>query len=356
MIPQYEPSFDNTVLSREMSQYLSCGGWITEHTKTRDFEDKLGSFLGMPCSVVSNGTISLCLALMALGVRPGDEVLVPDLTMVATANAVSFIGAIPVFVDVNRLSLCMSYSDCIKKYTPKTKAVIYVTLNGRCGMDYYAIKNFASNNKIALIEDDAQSLGSKYPTGEYVGQLADMASYSFSVPKIITTGQGGCLASNKLDAIRKLRDFGRTSADEYIEFGINAKFTDIQAIVGIEQLRNINERIARKKEIYKEYYCQLKDCVEFIPTDLNVTAPWFVDIYLENRDGLMCYLKKFDIGVRPMYPAISSLPFCQKEPCQVALKYSHLGVWLPSSMTISDDQIIFVCDKIREFIKENGYV
>ena len=358
MILQYEPLIEKDT-SEALKHYVDGGGWLTEHDKTREFEAELKKWIGQGfCSVVSNGTISLSIALLAGGVKPGDEVIVPALTMVATANAVKLIGATPVFADVDECDLCLNFSDMMAKTTPKTKGLIYVTLNGRHSkiMDF---AGYCHDRNMIYVEDDAQSLGSNYYGGKFIGTRADIASFSFSMPKIITTGQGGCLytgISYYADRIKKLRDFGRekSGADKYLEFGINAKFSDLQAVVGLSQIATMKDRIAKKKYIFDLYRDSLMGVpeVEFLDTNLNYVTPWFVDIYVDNRENLINHLKEKGIGSRPIYPSIPrELCYNLDYPFPITEKASARGLWLPSSLTLTGEQIIFVCDQIKEYYK-----
>lgn len=354
MIPQYEPIFDRSSIAEDLKNYALSDGWFTEHKKTKEFEQSIAKFLRIPhCCVVNNGTISLSLALLAAGVVAGDHVLVPDLTMIATANAVQLIGAVPILVDVDS-NLCMDVSSASDRITVNTSAVLYVTLNGRAS-NAEQIKKLASQKGISYIEDDAQSLGSKYLDGSYIGTKANIASFSFSVPKIITTGQGGCLVTNGLNLytnIKKLRDFGRVAggSDLFTCFGINSKFTEMQAVLGLNQMRTIQKRIEIKKKMYKQYFDGLKDIVEFIPTNLEFTIPWFMDIFTDKRDELADHLRSFGIQTRNMYPAIHSLPWIyRKGEYATATRASQRGLWLPSSMNLSDLDLDFIIEKIRKF-------
>jgi perosamine synthetase len=362
MIPQYEPLFNREELKNELSNYVISEGWFTEYKNTEEFENKIKEFLGVKyCSLVNNGTISLSLALLAGDIKPGDEVLVPNLTMIATANAVRLIGAIPVFVDVSPENLCMNLLEANKKISPKTKALIYVTLNGRSEHPL-DIQKFCANNSLFYISDDAQSLGSSYCCGLNVGTFGDIASFSFSMPKIISTGQGGALVTNDDyfgNKIKKLKDFGRISGglDIHEEFGINSKFTELQAILGLNQFKTITERIKRKKEIYSLYFDYLKDIkkIHFITTELYYVTPWFVDIYVEQKKELQEYLNSKEIKTRSIYPPLNTQK-CYLEHYDLSFpisnEFSNKGIWLPSSLTLTNENIEYICNKIKEFYNE----
>ena len=262
-IPQMEPWFDNKE-AKAVYLYLKNGGWITEFKKTEEFEKEISTFTKAKyCIATTNGTISLTLALLACGIKQGDEVIVPDMTMVATPNSVKLTGASVVFSDIEKESLCLSMETIIPHITKKTKAIILVSLNGRYPKDIREITKFCKKNKIWLIEDAAQSLGS-FANKKHIGTYGDIGSFSFSAPKIISTGQGGALITNNkklYERLKKLKDFGRekSGADHYLTMGWNFKFTDIQAVIGLEQMKKLTWRIKRKKEIYKLYEESLKN-------------------------------------------------------------------------------------------------
>lgn len=356
-IDQMHPSFDEK--EREaLNEYMLQGGWVTEFKKTREFEEMIASYTGAKyCSVVSNGTVSLSIALMACGVGVGDEVIVPDYTMVATPNSAELIGAKAVFVDVCKENLCMDYDQMVAAVTEKTKAVILVTINGRFPDNIRQFRDFCDSKGIYLIEDAAQSLGSRCD-GVHLGRYGHIGSFSFSAPKIITTGQGGALITDDeelFQKIKRIRDFGRDigGSDHYLCKGWNFKFTDVQAVIGIEQMKKLETRVTRKKEMGRIYEEGLKELsgVELIPTDLDQTSPWFFDILCDDRNGLIDYLKAKGIGSRPFYPALHAEPAYgySEASFPVTEKLAAKGLWLPSSIDLSDEQIVYITDSIREY-------
>ncbi len=357
---QMEPWFDERE-TRALCDYMKSGGWVTEFRKTREFEQQIAEYVGAGhCSVVNNGTISLTLALIACGVSSGDEVIVPDYTMVASANAVRLAGAEVVFVDVHPDNLCMDFDRMKEAVSPRTKAIILVTINGRYPENLEEFVVFCKEKGIKLIEDAAQSLGS-FKNGRHLGTFGDIGSFSFSSQKVVTTGQGGALVTNDeklIERIRKLRDFGRSEggSDHYLTMGWNFKFTDIQAVIGIEQMKKLPWRAERKKEIYALYKQNLGDVSEvpFIPTDLDNTSPWFIDVLVEGgkREGLIEYLKTKNIGSRPFYPALHSEPvYNLPGRYPVAKRVAKQGLWLPSSSKLTNDQIEYICREIKHFFK-----
>jgi perosamine synthetase len=345
-----------------LNDYMESGGFLTEFRKTEEFENRLADFLGARhCIVVCNGTVSLTLAGMAVGISAGDEVIVPNYTMIASANSMRMLGAKPVFVDVEPNTLCMDIDLVRNAITSKTKAIMLVSANGRYPLaGWSAFEELGKQYGIPIIEDAAQSLGSYYPDGRHIGTAGSIGSISFSMPKIITTGQGGALFTNDDElaiSIRKLKDFGRESGgvDIHPTLGFNFKFTDLQACVGLAQMDQLPDRVERKKEIWRRYKQGLEnlDQVEIFDHNLDHTTPWFIDIKLDNRDELIEHLGPSGIGTRPMYPPISrQLSYQEPGEFPVASEVGRRGLWLPSFVQLSDEQIDLVCSEINKFFSE----
>lgn len=355
-ISQMEPWIGDEE-KQAMIEYLDSGGWLTEFRKTREFEQMIGDYVDSKfVSVVSNGTVSLFIACAALGIGSGDEVIVPDYTMVASPNAVVLAGAKPVFVDIDMANLCMDPELAEEAITERTKAIMLVTINGRYP-DMDKAVALARKHDLFLIEDAAQSLGSRHQ-GKHLGTFGDIGSFSFSVPKIITTGQGGALVTDNeelYEKIRRIKDFGRSRGgiDYYETLGYNFKFTDLQAVIGIEQMRKLDWRVQRKKEMFACYQRHLEDVsdVEFIKTDLEDTSPWFIDILVSDPSDLGEYLKKQGIGTRPFYPPLHSQPpygFTGRYP-NTEYVSAH-GLWLPSSSFLSHEDIGYICNTIKSHL------
>ena len=366
MINQYEPKYGEEE-KKAVFDYLSSGGWLTEFKKTKEFEKMICDFTGAKyCSVVSNGTIAIFLALKAIDIGPGDEVIVPDFTMAATANAVILTGASPVFVEIEEESLCLDLDKVKEAMSENTKAVIHVSLNGKAG-DIEGLRELCKEKNIHLIEDAAQSLGSLH-NGKHLGTFGILGTLSFSMPKIITTGQGGAVITDDEDLykkVKKIKDFGRSKGgiDLHDIVGWNFKFTDIQASIGVEQFKKLEKRIQRKKEMFKLYKKMLKNVkqVEFIETDLENTTPWFMDIFVSQRDELMKYLLEKEIDTRPVYPALhtqkayeGSCLVKKLNSYPITDKMTNKGLWLPSSLTLTNEQIIYICEEIKKFYESNS--
>ena len=208
-IPQMAPWTDEKEADA-VDNYMRSGGWLTQFKATAEMERMLAKFIGVKhCFVVSNGTDSLKIMLAAVGVGPGDEVILPDWTMAATANVIPQLGAIPVFVDVDAATGCVDIDGVEKAITNKTKAIFHVSMNARSN-NIERLAQICKKHQIPLLEDSAQALGS-YHNGQHLGTFGLMGSFSFSAPKIITTGQGGAIVTNDdkiATLVGKLKDFG----------------------------------------------------------------------------------------------------------------------------------------------------
>jgi perosamine synthetase len=306
--------------------------------------------------MMPNGTLSLTIALIACGIGSGDEVIVPDYTMAASANSVKLAGAEVVFADIHPENLCLDFECMQRTVSIRTKAIMLVTINGRYPENLEVFVDFCRKRSLWLIEDAAQSLGS-FKDGKHLGTFGHIGSYSFSAPKVISTGQGGALVTNDetiIKRIRKLRDFGRESSggDHYLTMGWNLKFTDIQAVIGLEQMKKLIWRVKRKKEIYKMYCRYLEDLpgISVIPTNLEDTSPWFIDILVEagRRDEMIEHLRRSRIGSRPFYPALHAQPVYNRSGSYpITESVARRGLWLPSSSNLSNEQIEYICEQVR---------
>ena len=353
---------------KEKKELISVinSGWFTEAAKTRQFEKMFADFVGVKyaCSVTS-GTTALYVGLKALGVGKGDEVIVPDLTFVASPNSVEAVGAKPVLIDIELNSLNLDLKKIKQVITKQTKAIMPVNFNGRT-TNYKILREIAAKNSIKLIEDAAHSLGS-YVDSKHQGTIGDLGVFSFSTPKIITTGQGGMIVTNNKKIYEKciqLKDFGRKIGSkknmlktfEHPTLGYNFKFTEFQAAVGLSQMRKLDKRIKIKKKMFQKYYDELSGItgIEFVKTDLKKITPWMMDILLkskEQRRKLINFLLKNHIEARIFYPPIHRLPIYKDDDkkFQNSSKISDIGLWLPSSTSLSEKEVEFVCSKIKKF-------
>lgn len=348
-----------------ISQYLDSGGWLTEFKKTAEFEKKIAAQVGTShATVVTSGTVALYLALLAAGIGPGDTVIVPNFTMIATPNAVSWTGASVILADINPDNLCV----CLDSIPPNTNAtaMLYVPINGRSG-DMDKIVRWCEKQNILLIEDACQAMGSTWE-GKALGSFGKLGTFSFTPHKIVTTGQGGAVVTDNSalhSKINKLKDFHRTApaTDSHDGIGFNFKFTDLQAVLGIEQIKTIDIRIERKKQIWSWYNSFLNEVDElnFLMTDLNWTAPWFIDPLLPSKDirnGLQQYLKERGIGSRPFYPPVNHQnPYANESTRHFPISedIAYRGLWLPSSMGLEKEDVKNVCLAIKDFFVRGAH-
>jgi len=363
MINQIEPVFGKEEINAGIRYLKSMGSgeaWMTEFQKTRDFEEAIAKFLHVKhCSVVANGTVAITLALASVGIKEGKEIIVPDYTFIASATAGEMLGARIVFCDVEKETLCIDFEDMKKKVTDKTKAIILVSMNARYPSKLKEILDYCDNMGIWVIEDSAQSLGSK-AHGKYLGTFGDIGCFSFSMPKIISTGQGGaCVTNNRelYERMKKIRNFGRETgnSDNFVCKGWNFKTTDIQSVIGIEQLKKLKSRVQKKKEMAMLYSKLLRKIpyIDLIPINFNDTAICSFDILVKDnveRNSLMIHLKIDGIETRPFYPPLHSCPaYGQIGNFPVTKEICSRGLWLPSSVNLTEKQIRHIVSKIREY-------
>lgn len=349
---------------RELVKQVFDDNYINEGNFTTEFENKIAKLVGAKYAVaVTSCTSGMFLSLKGLGIGYGDEVIVPDMTFIATANAVDMAGAIPVLVDINPNDLTISIEAIKKAITPNTKAIIPVHVTGR-GADMEAVLSIAKKHNLVVVEDAAEALASKYKN-KYLGTYGKAGCFSFSPHKTITTGQGGVIVTDdeKLHkTLRMLKDQGRPergSGGDDIHYirGYNFKFTNLQAAVGLGQLNYFNTRIKRMREIYQLYEKELKSIKELsiFPCNIdNDAVPQWTDIAVERRDELVDYLKDRNIDSRKYW-----IPIHQQTPYKLSddefpnsTRLSRQALWLPSAFTLSDNDIRFVCDSIKEFYRK----
>lgn len=351
LLLQSQPSFDEQE-AQACYDYLKDGtNFITEFKQTELLEKMLADFIDVKHVIMTtSGNMALILALMAFDFKPTDEIIVPNYTMIASVNSIQMVGAKPVIVDVDPESFTLNLDIIKAARTKQTRAVMHVSLNNR-HTDLVAIRDYCKENGLILIEDAAQSLGCKIG-GQHFGTFGDVGCFSLSTPKIISTGQGGfCVTNNDALAskLRMIKNFGRRSGgvDIFETFGINMKFTDIQAVIGCVQMQKLPRRIVRLREIYERYYEHLGPALMKPARDKDY-IPWFVDIFCasqEIRDGLAEFLKHHNIQTRPTYPEINKTPMYSTTPTSTPISdsVSACGLFLPTHMALTNCEIDHIC-------------
>jgi len=353
LIMQHRPTFEKEE-AEATYKYMLEDSFITEYKKTEELEGIICSYLNCKhCIMTTSGTCAIILSLLALDLQPGDEIIVPNYTMIATVNAVKMVGLKPVIIDIDKNTFTINLDEIQKNITTKTKGIIHVSLNNRY-TDINKIVEYCQNNNLYLIEDSAQSLGCRI-NGKNLGTFGNIGCFSLSSPKIISTGQGGfCVTNNDIlnKKLRMIKNFGRRESgkDNFEVFGINLKFTDLQAVIGIEQMKKMDYRVNRIREIYNLYYKHLKDVVHMKKPLSNEWIPWFIDIYTDKRSELVQFLKQHKISSRPTYGEINKTKvYYNKEIFPNSNYVSSYGLFLPSYITITDEDILYVCKIINLF-------
>lgn len=352
-----------SISAREVSYSMDAArsGWNTQWNKyIQRFESTFAEYLGVKYALsTSSCTGALHLALTALGIGSGDEVVVPDITWVATANAVVYTGATPVFADVCPLTWCLDPESLQKAITSRTKAIIPVHLYGHpAEMD--KIMAIAQAHNLFVVEDAAPAIGAEF-RGRKTGTFGEVAAFSFQGAKLAVTGEGGMLVTDNEDLYKRiyaLWDQGRTPGTFWInEIGWKYKLSNIQAALGLGQIERIEELIEAKRRIFSWYAEGLADLQSIM---LNHEASWARSIYWmtsiqlnENarlsRDELRSYLLKYKIDTRPVFPAISQYPIWPRtqDPLAISTQVSKQSINLPSGGCLKRDQVAYICAQIR---------
>jgi perosamine synthetase len=339
------------------------------------FEKAFASHTGMKYAVsLPSCTSALHLSLAALGIGPGDEVIVPDITWIATAAPITYVGATAVFADVDRRTWCLSAESLERCITPRTRAVIPVDLYGGLP-DMDAIVALARRRNIAVIEDAAQAAGGRYK-GRPAGSLGDVGVFSFHGSKTLTTGEGGMLVTDDqalYERARTLGNHGRLPGSKMFwngEVAYKYKMSSMQAALGLAQLERLEELIARKRETFAWYREEL-DGVAGVTLNAEAegtrNAYWMVTVILDatlgiEKEPLMANLKERGIASRPFFYPLSSLPAYAgqaeaeraRQRNRVSYALSPWGVNLPSALSLSREQVRRVCDVLKEILSAQG--
>lgn len=332
---------------------------ISEGVVTREFEEAFAQLLGVPYAVATpSGSAALLLSLMALGIGPGDEVIVPDRTWIATAHAVLMTGATVILADVRPDIPVMDVSKLAPKITNRTKAIIPVHLNGR-GTEMAEIQSLTLGQDIAIIEDACQAMCSRNLTG-FLGTQSKAGCFSLSVSKLISTGQGGMVVTRDEEFYRRLKltkNHGVVDVftDTWNQMGFNFKYTDLLASFGLVQMSRIPERIEHMKNIYSRYKECLEDIpfVQLIPVDLTVgELPLYAEVRCNQRDRVVSFLNQRGIQVRPVPPNIDISPYIShggRDNFPNSERFSRESFYLPSGPAQPLGNIEFVIQNLKEF-------
>ena len=324
--------------------------YVNDGPLTREFERKVAAFVGTRHAVaVTSGTAAIALALMAAGIGPGDEVLVPDLTFIATANAVRLAGADVKLVDVEPVRFGVDPDAVRAAIGSRTRALVTVDVNGR-GADYTRLEAICRERDLVLICDAAEGLGSRF-VGRMLGSFGVAGCFSFSANKTITAGQGGMIVTDSdalHDRLRELKDQGRRKGgtggdDMHPVLGFNFKFTDLQAAVALAQFEEIEQRLAqavRRDEAYRERLSN-QPGLRLAPTSEPGEVRQWTDVLIEGREKIVAALEAEQIASRNFW-----FPLHRQEPYRSAdgafansISVSERGLWLPSRLDMNEADI-----------------
>jgi perosamine synthetase len=359
MIPVFAPW-----LSENVRRYvLDCveSGWISSLGEyVPRFEREFARFCEVRHAVAtSNGTTALHLALATLGIGPGDEVLVPDLTFVATANVVRYTGATPVLVDAHPVTWALDVEDAARKVTARTRAIIPVHIYGHPA-DLDAVLVLARTHGLQVVEDAAEAHGARYK-GRRVGGLGQIGAFSFYGNKIITTGEGGMVVTDDPALAQRaafLRDHAMDPHRRYYhpEIGFNYRMTNIQAAIGCAQMEQVEAILDRRKTIATTYQAELAGIPGLTPPPAEPWAEsvyWMYSVLVEpafgrSRDAVREGLRARGIDSRPFFVPLHELPpYRSAAPFPVATALAAKGINLPSGTGLRPEEISQVGDALR---------
>jgi perosamine synthetase len=354
-IPVAEPVLGG----REREYVFECleSGWISGSGRfVTEFEKQFASFCGVRHAIaVANGTVALHVALAAMGVGPGDEVIVPDLTYIASANTVAYCGARVVLADVQPDTWCLDPEDVARKITPATRAIMPVHLYGH-PTDMQPLLDLAQRHSLKVVEDAAEAHGAEH-RGARVGGLGDVATFSFYGNKIITTGEGGMVTTNDDELAARVRLLKGQGMDPDRRYwfpvvGFNYRMTNIQAAIGLAQLERIGWLVERRRAVAAVYRAHLCASALTLPRE----AAWARNVYWlysvlvpadADRDAVMADLARAGIETRPFFVPLHALPpYLESDgddryPVSAAL--GARGISLPSSASLTEDDMAHIC-------------
>ncbi|MHA2433745.1 MAG: DegT/DnrJ/EryC1/StrS family aminotransferase [Candidatus Thorarchaeota archaeon] len=362
MIPWGKPCLGER--EREYLLKAMDSTWISAGEFVDRFESDFARLIGTKHAVTtSSGTTALHLALLALGVGPGDEVIVPAFTFVSPANMVIETGAKPVYADIDPKTWCVDVKEVERSVTEQTKAIVAVHVYGNvCDME--TLTRIAGERQVYLIEDAAEAACSRY-RGRLAGSFGQLGCFSFQATKTITMGEGGAVVTDdkKLsERVRIMRSHGMRQNKRYWHdlVGYNYRLTNLQAAVGCAQLENLDNIMAEKARIHARYSKSLSGLsgieLQHIPKDVEPVM-WAVALRMDqhrfkvDRDSVIAELLNKNIETRPGFYPFSAMPFYKAKPLPIAESISRNVISLPSYISISDDDIDYICHELKGMMK-----
>lgn len=362
MIPIYKPTIGK--LEKEYVNDCLDSSWISSKGKYVElFERELSDATGVTYATsVCNGTVALHIALLALGVGEGDEVIVPTFTYIASVNCIKYVGATPVFVDCLEDTWQLDPEDFRKKITPRTKAIIVVHLYGHPA-EMSLIVSIAKESSIFVVEDCAEAFGSLYEE-KHVGGFGDIATYSFFGNKTITCGEGGMVVTNNetlYDRCKSIKGQGLATHRQYWHdiIGYNYRMTNICAAIGYAQLQRREETLLRKRhvaEMYKEQFDGTS--ISYHKEKENVYhSYWMFSVTMQinekERDLIRGVLHEKGIETRPLFYPVHTMPIYSSkyEMHRVSEEVHRKGFNVPSYPELTDEQVIYIAENIKKLRK-----
>lgn len=344
-------------------------GWISMGETVKEFEDSFAEYVGSKHAIATNnGTTALHLALIAAGIKEGDEVLVPDITFISTANVVLYERAVPVLVECDPKTYNISLEDAERRLTGRTKAIIPVDMNGLT-VDYDLVSAFAEKHGLKLIADSAESLGGIYK-GRKIGSIAPVHIFSFFPNKNITTGEGGMITTDNDAQALLMRQLGNQGQDyryNHIHLGYNYRMTNVPAAIGIEQLKRIDFIISEKEKIVERYNEAFRDDPDISPPYMPEYADrhsWYMyAVSLRDgvdRDRVVSELKTRGIDTRLSFPPIHIQPYYQEkfgfkdDSLPVSFKAWSQLIDLPIWAGLTVDDQNYVIENIKDIVRNPG--
>lgn len=366
MIPQIQPWIDDSEW-QEVKKVIEST-YLTENKVTAQFETNIKTLTGAKHAIaVCNGTAALYCILKALDIGHGDEVIVPNLTFVASSNAVIMAGAKPVFCPVKADTLCIDVEAAAELVNENTKGIMPVHLYGQSA-DLDAVLAFAKQFEIKVIEDAAQAIGVEF-NNRHVGYYGDAGAISFYGNKTMTCGEGGVILTNSdliAQSCRRLKNHGRSRRGTFIheQIGFNFAMTEMQAAVGVAQLRKLPAIIERKDKIYQAYQSSLKDLPQLEPIFIDPRCKpvhWFTSFYAENRVELADYLAERGIQTRIFFCPLHLQPCYEgwdnsNQDYSVSQSAYERGISLPSAYNLTDQEQDFIIAEIHNFYQMSKQV
>jgi perosamine synthetase len=362
LIPVYQPFLEGNE-RRYVGECIESSWISSKGPYVQKFEQAFADFIGVKYATsVCNGTVALHLALVSLGIGPGDEVIVPTLTYIASVNAITYTGALPVFVDSREDSWQLDPEDVKKKISTKTRAILPVHLYGHpCPMD--ELTEISQRHDLFIVEDCAEAIGAIY-RGRRVGAFGHISAFSFYGNKTITTGEGGMVATNDETLFERAFHFKGQGLAKFREYwhdtiGYNYRMTNICCALGLAQLEQVDEILSRKKRIrdwYCKYLADLPLAFHGVVGDVEHSY-WMVSIVVESprdREELRDYLKACGIETRPVFYPVHTMPMYstkfQRHP--VAEKIGWRGINLPSWPGLTEAQVLWISECIHRYYEK----